>query len=125
MRFLLDQNQSPRVAELLVDAGQDAVHVRDLGLSEAPDVEIVAVALRDDRIVVSGDTDFGELLARSNAAKPSVVLLRRQDRRRGAEVAELLLLNVIDLEDELAAGAIVVLDQERLRVRRLPFRPPS
>ena len=41
MRFLLDENQSPRVAALLVAAGHDAVHVGDFGLAGAPDAELL------------------------------------------------------------------------------------
>ncbi len=57
MRFLLDQNQSPIVAELLNRMGHDAVHVRDLGMSRSSDSEILASAADDSRVVVSGDTD--------------------------------------------------------------------
>ena len=41
MRFLLDQNQSPHLTQLLGDQGHDAVHVRDLGLHAATDDEIL------------------------------------------------------------------------------------
>lgn len=85
MRFLLDQNLSPLLVELLAHLGHDAVHVRQLGMSRASDAEIMATARDDNRVVVSGDTDFGELLARTNAASPSLVLFRRQGQRRAAE----------------------------------------
>ncbi len=76
-------------------------------------------------MVVSADTDFGELLAVSNAAKPSVLLLRRQQGRRAAQLAALLLANLGDVADDLAEGSIVVLDERRIRVRRLPLRPDT
>ena len=125
MRLLLDQNPSPLLAEQLVAAGHDAVHVRSLGMSAASDVTILDEAAAAARVVVSADTDFGELLARTNAGAPSVLLLRRQDHRRAAQVAELLLLNLPIVADDLDAGAIVVLDDDRIRVRRLPLRPPE
>jgi hypothetical protein len=61
------------------------------------------------------------LLAASNAVQPSVLLLRRQQGRRAAELARLLLANVGAIAEDLAAG--VVLDENRIRVRRLPLRP--
>ena len=82
MRLLLDQNLSPLLAELLVADGHDAVHVRSLGMSTASDLAIMETASADRRVLLSADTDFGELLARTNAAEPSVLLLRRQDHRR-------------------------------------------
>lgn len=68
---------------------------------------------------------FGELLAVSNAAKPSVLLLRWQQGRRAAQLAALLLANLGDVADDLAEGSIVVLDERRIRVRRLPLRPDT
>ena len=125
MRFLLDQNQSPLLVGPLTVAGHDGVHVRDLGMSRAADRVILDYAVKDQRIVLSGDTDFGELLAMSNAALPSVVLLRRQGDRRAAQIAALVLANLEAVSEDLAAGAIVVLETDRVRVRRLPLRPPS
>lgn len=125
MRFLLDENQSPKLVEYLGAAGYDVVHVRDVGLSAVLDSKIMEAARADQRIIVSGDTDFGELLARTNAAGPSLILLRRQDNRRAVEIAALIEVNLAAVSDDLEAGAIVVFDQDRIRVRRLPFRPVS
>src|SRR5437773_11154696 len=61
MRLLLDMNLPPSVANWLRSEGHDALHVRDLGLSGAPDSEIFARAAADGRIVVSFDLDFGEV----------------------------------------------------------------
>ena len=123
MRFLLDQNQSPLLVDLLAAAGHDAVHVRDVAMATAIDLELLAFALDEQRIVVSADTDFGELLARSNASGPSIVLFRRQGQRSASEVAALLLANLGALIDDLVTGAVVVFDADRVRMRRLPMQP--
>ncbi|MGP3921269.1 DUF5615 family PIN-like protein [Nonomuraea sp. 10N515B] len=44
MNFLVDENLSPRVAELLTKTGHDAVHVRDLQATSAPDTTIMELA---------------------------------------------------------------------------------
>lgn len=58
MRFLVDQQLPPRLAEALKASGYDAIHVRDLGLSAAADGAIWAEACRDNAIVISRDEDF-------------------------------------------------------------------
>lgn len=63
MRFLIDECLSPRVSEALSDAGRDAVHLRELGLLGASDEKVMAATAGASRILVSADTDFGELLA--------------------------------------------------------------
>jgi len=79
VRLLIDANLSPRVAARLREAGHDAVHVADIGMVAAPDQAILAHAARSGLVIISADTDFGELLAVSGATRPSVVLLRSAD----------------------------------------------
>jgi predicted nuclease of predicted toxin-antitoxin system len=110
---------------LLAEAGHSAEHLRDLGLSRAPDHEVLATATTTGAVLVSSDTDFGELLARFNAAGPSVILLRRQEGRRADDIAALIIANLDAVADDLSAGALVVLDNERIRIRSLPFRPEN
>jgi predicted nuclease of predicted toxin-antitoxin system len=75
MRFLVDNPVSPDLAEMLRQAGHDAVHVRDCGLQRAADTAIFTRAAHEHRVVITADTDFGLLLARTEAKEPSVVLL--------------------------------------------------
>ncbi|GAA0280854.1 DUF5615 family PIN-like protein [Cryptosporangium japonicum] len=67
MKFLVDENLSPHVAEVLVKSGHDAVHIRDLDAAGAPDSEVMALAAEGGRVIISADTDFGALLAYSRA----------------------------------------------------------
>lgn len=77
MRLLLDNNLSPLLRPLLEAAGHDVAHVRELNLAAAPDSEVLRRARDDRRILISADTDFGTLLARTGDTEPSVVLIRR------------------------------------------------
>lgn len=122
MRFLLDECLSARLAGLLREAGHDCVHAGDRGLLGAPDETVLAAAVAESRVLVSMDTDFGELLAISNAAPPSVILFRRVG-RTAEDHAAVLLLNIEDIAEDLEAGAIAVITNSQIRVRRSPIRP--
>jgi predicted nuclease of predicted toxin-antitoxin system len=121
VKFLIDQNRSPRLGALLRDAGHDAVHTLEVGLEEAEDDELLALAAEQQRIVVSGDTDFGALLALAHRRSPSVILFRARHMPSAADQAAVILGYLDDLADDLRHGAVVVITDDRIRVRRLPL----
>lgn len=119
MRFLVDESLSARVASLLRTSGHDAVHVGDRDLLGARDDAVMAAAAQERRVVLSADTDFGELLALGRHPGPSVVIFRRAPRRPESQVS-ILLASLPDTEQELTRGAILVLTPGHARLRLLP-----
>jgi len=89
-------------------------------MESAPDRLILDRALKEGRILISADADFGALLALWQRRAPSVVLLRRTSPRKPEDQAALLLANLPALADRLQQGSIVVVERNRVRVRPLP-----
>jgi predicted nuclease of predicted toxin-antitoxin system len=90
-------------------------------MQAAPDDEILARALREGRIVVSADSDFGTLLAMQEASLPSFILFREPNLLAARDYLDLLLPVLPALEPELVSGCVAVFRNTRLRVRKLPF----
>ena len=61
MKLLFDQNLSPRLVSLLVDLHPGSLHVRDVGLRAAEDVEVWRYAREQGFTIVSKDSDFHQL----------------------------------------------------------------
>lgn len=121
MKFLLDECISTRLAPLLAEAGHDIVHISDRDLAGYVDDEVLAAARHEERVLVSADTDFGELLAKQGLALPSVVIFR-QGNRGPEHQAVTLLGNLDEVAEDLDAGAIVVFTNDNIRIRMLPVR---
>ncbi len=109
------------MAELLVSAGHDAVHVRAYRMAAATDEMVLARAVEEDRIVVSADTDFGAILAAQEAERPSFILFREPDLISARDYVGVLLSVLPMLEPELKSGCVAVFRRGRLRIRRLPL----
>ena len=119
MRLLLDQGTPRSTAALLRQAGFDAVHTAEIGMAEATDEEILRRASLEDRVVATLDADFHALLALPQATKPSVVRIRIEGLR--AEALCAVLQDVIrQCSPDLESGAMVSVQENRIRVRRLP-----
>ena len=69
MRFLADMGVSIRVVEWLRNNGHDAKHLREEGLHRIPNGEIFTKAIHEDRIIITFDLDFGEIVALSKGKK--------------------------------------------------------
>jgi predicted nuclease of predicted toxin-antitoxin system len=121
MRLLLDENLSYRIVTQLQDAGHDAVHVSSVGLTDTADDVIFAWASREDRVVVTADADFGEMLAVVGAVAPSVVQLRSADHLTPSEQGELIIAAIAEVAEDLEAGAVASVRPGRVRIRPLPI----
>ncbi len=114
MKFLVDECTGKRLAKLLEKAGFDVVFVGDWKPS-ATDDEVLEKAEKEDRILITDDKDFGELIFRLGRPSKGVILLRLSttDPMKRFQV----LNDVLKLID--VRGKFVVVGDEAIRVRKI------
>lgn len=120
MRFLADAGISPKTVEFLTQLGHEATHVRTLGLQRAPDVVLVERARADGSVVITFDLDFGDILAPGVLDKPSVIIFRLTDERADS-VNQRLSVVLDERPTDLQTGALILVEDSRYRVRKLPI----
>jgi predicted nuclease of predicted toxin-antitoxin system len=80
MRFIVDECTGPSVARWLASAGHDVVSVFD-DRPGASDDEILDRAVAEQRILVTNDRDYGEMIFSQGKPHAGVVFLRLDDER--------------------------------------------
>jgi predicted nuclease of predicted toxin-antitoxin system len=121
VKLLLDMNIPPRWVGFFQAQGLVASHWSDVGDPRAPDHEIMGRAEDNDYIVFTHDLDFGALLAATDAQSPSVIQIRADDTTPEA-FGQTLVDSLRRYQSELQAGALIVIEPGRARVRILPLR---
>jgi predicted nuclease of predicted toxin-antitoxin system len=101
-------------------AGHEVSHLGELGLQRLSDSDILDRARAEGRVVITFDLDFGALLSAGLAAAPSVILFRLHDARPDP-VTRRLMQVIAEAAQSLVEGSLVVVEDARYRVRRLPF----
>ena len=120
MKLLADVNVSALIVARLRSSGWDVTRVVDLMDPRTPDTEIVEVARERGAVLVSHDQDFSAQLAVAGARQPSLINLRTPSVEVDFPVRCIEGVPEIARED-LAAGAIVTVEDGGMRIRRLPI----
>lgn len=116
MKFLADESIDAPVILLLRQHGFDVRSVSE----EFPSKEdefVLESANKGDRVLITSDKDFGELVYRLKKTSKGVILLRIEE-LYSAEKAELLLKVIRDRKDELL-NSFIVIRKGMVRIRRM------
>jgi predicted nuclease of predicted toxin-antitoxin system len=122
MKLLLDQGLPRSAAILLRNSNIDTIHVGEIGMSAAQDIDIIKIAREEGQVVITLDADFHTLLALTEATSPSVIRIRIENLRAQALV-ELLLRVIKECEEDTEKGAAITVEPGRIRIRHLPLLP--
>ena len=125
MRFLVDENLSPRLCSFLTAEGDTAQHVHEVIGAGASDHQVMQHAIDHGAVIITADTDFGALLVHGGRTEPSVILMRELLSLPVASQGRLLAANLDQIREVLITGAIVVFSLDDIRVRPLPLAPHS
>jgi len=113
MRFIVDECTGPAVARWLQSQHHDvfSVYEQARGLD---DEDILQRAIVDNRILITNDKDFGEMIFREEKAHKGVVLLRLDSERAANKIR--VLEQLLDRYAEQLAGNFIVATETTVRI---------
>ncbi len=113
-KFIVDESTGDRVAELLRDEGFDVVSVISQ-MRGTDDLSIIQRAIVEERIIVTNDKDFGELVFHQNLTPRGVLFLRLEDESafNKLKVIRTILRHYLTILD----GNFVVVTERKIRKR--------
>jgi predicted nuclease of predicted toxin-antitoxin system len=117
MRFAVDACVPAQLATALVKLGADVASAT--GRPAMPDYEVLSGAVARDRVLITSDKDFGDLVFRDGESAVGVILIRFDIISEG--LAHETAQRILALEDG-ARGMFVVLERASVRIRRTPTR---
>lgn len=120
MKLLADMGVSQTVVKSLRAMDYEAKHLREEDLQCLPDALIIEKAKLEGRVILTFDLDFGDLMAASKDELPSVIIFRLKN--TSPQFVFSRLLNVLqNCSEDITIGAVIIVSDERYRLRRLPI----
>lgn len=115
MKFLADENIPLAVVAFLRKQGYDVVSIIQLSPGSS-DASVLLKAEEEQRILVTSDTDFGELIYHVGHRHAGIILLRLDDQRNANKIR--VLRKLLKLHREDIPDAFVVVTETTIRIRR-------
>ena len=117
MRFLADESCDLSVVRALRAAGFDVLCISESS-PRAEDSEVIRLAVRENRILLTEDKDFGWLVYSHGQETLGVILLRFPTFARRQISRDVV--NLVKQQGDQLAGSFVTVQPGRIRVSHLP-----
>lgn len=114
-KLLADENIPVRAVRVLRDAGYDLLSILE-SAPGIPDEEVLRMAVAQDRILLTFDRDYGELVFRKGLEAPRSIVYMRFDPASALAVSDAVLSLLADPWD--VTGSIVIVSSKGIRRRR-------
>lgn len=116
MRFKVDENLPIEIAELLRDAGHDALTVQEQHLGSSIDPDIASVCREERRALVTLDTDFADIRTYPPSNYSGIVILRlkQQDKDHVINTFE---ATTLLFGHEPLEGNLWIVEEQHIRIR--------
>lgn len=117
LKFLTDENISPRIVSFLRKKEIDVVDVKEKGWHGNEDKYLMEIANKGKRFILTHDTDFGTLAINEGVPCYGIIYMRL----RNLNVSNVIniLEKLLMVDKDIPEGSVIVVEDTRLRIRTI------
>jgi predicted nuclease of predicted toxin-antitoxin system len=116
MKFLADENLEKPVVDWLRDEGYDVLYIAEKD-SSIEDDKIIQLALKENRILITNDKDFGELVFHYGHITSGIILIRSKDKNSQKKLK--LVKQVLKEIKNKIRGNFIVVNENGIRIKQI------
>ncbi len=116
MRFLTDENIYPQMVEAIRCLSHDVLDIKEQNLFSIPDSDIIQIAEDTNRILITYDKDFSNILIYPPSQYPGIIVLRLS-RLLIKDAIRQLTSFIEELSEEKIKGRLAIVEPDRVRLR--------
>lgn len=117
MRFLADESCDFLIVKTLRGASHDVLAISEIN-PRAEDSEVIRMAIREERILLTEDKDFGQLVFAHGQRSIGVIFLRYPHSKREKIAKDLE--ELVQQQPEKLMGCFIIVQPGRIRIRHIP-----
>jgi len=115
MKFLIDESVEYTLVKTLRNLGYDTSSIAE-DIPSLEDKYVLSLANKEDRIIITNDKDFGELVYKSKLIHKGIILFRLRSEDKESKVRRLRIL--IEKYGSKISGRFVVVTDTAIRFKK-------
>ena len=116
MKFLVDESVEYRIAQWLRQHNYDTIAISEISPS-IPDTQVLQKAKRENRILITNDKDFGELIYQQKLPHKGVIFFRLSEETAQAKIKILELL--LYQHQTKLKNHFITITPHKIRIRKI------
>ena len=116
LKFLADVNVEKKLVDYLKDQKFDVLWIPDYDCA-LTDNDLLNLATKERRVLITNDTDFGEIVFMQKKLSSGIILIRIKDQCVNTKLS--VLKKLLKLYQDRIEGNFIVISDNKIRIRSL------
>ena len=117
-KFIIDEDMPRSTGKVLKNFGYEIKDIRDFGLRGADDEEIYQFAQRNEAVLITGDTDFGNIMRFTIGSHFGIVIAHFPNEMSTGEINRQLIERFKEFAEDDFKGNLIIIEPGKVRLRR-------